>query len=506
MGMKFAVALGLLLLLPVMNAQEAWPFGSPRREGGRELDLWNLGLLGAKARELGRAASTTGASGGRRTGAVRDQGQDVGPQALEVVLLHPASAAAKAGLQVGDVIRGIQGASFEGGCLAPLAAQLDKAERAEKGSVTLQVARMVKGREEIIPLKVPVRGIGKASHEHKTIQRAALQFLNQRQMGDGGFAETLSGKNGAVVQTALAGLAWLSASEDPSRGPWAQAMAAARGFVLRHALDADGTPRIRNGANWDQSTWGVTHALLFLSELRLRSKSSVPASELQRLVKALEERMEDSGGYAHGPGGKNALDYLELNILTASVLSAMGLAHAAGAAVELPRMQRVMAYCEASASSDGGVGYSTGAGQKGHGNIGRTAAALLGARRFGWSDTPFALKMKSYVERNAADVMGGHASLMQHVLLSGVAAAALGGEVSQRWWARAERDLTLARAPDGSLQPRPWHESLSMDSNSDVSVGEVWSTACWAVVLGADSKRSAGPGFPGWCGLTSPQR
>lgn len=494
------------MLASLACCQDAWPFGAARREGGRELDLWNLGVLGVKAREPGQGAASDRTTGARRVTRPQTSGADTGPKSLEVVLFHPESPAAKAGLLVGDVISGVQGAAFDPGFLAPLAAALGKAERAEKGQVVLQVTRTVKGREETLSLKVPVRGASKGSFEHKAVQRAALAFLAQRQTGDGGFAETLSGRNGAVVQTALAGLAWLAASDDPKRGAWSEPITQARGFVLRHALAPDEMPRVRNGANWDQSTWGVAHALLFLAELRQRSRPGVAVGELERLVKALQERMEASGGYAHGPGGKNALDYLELNILSATVLSALGVAHAAGAEVDLPRARKVLDYCEASASADGGVGYSTGAGQKGQGNIGRTAVAWLGARTLGFAESPFALRMRSYVERNAADVLGGHASLMQHVLFSGVAAAAMAGETEKRWWERAERDLVLARAPDGSLQPRPWHESLSMNSNSDVSVGEVWSTACWAVVLGADAKRSLGPGFPGWCGLSAAQR
>ena len=39
------------------------------------------------------------------------------------------------------------------------------------------------------------------------------------------------------------------------------------------------------------------------------------------------------------------------------------------------------------------------------------------------------------------DVLGGHASLMQHVLLAGVAAHALGGRTAKGWWEALETDL-----------------------------------------------------------------
>ncbi len=63
----------------------------------------------------------------------------------------------------------------------------------------------------------------------------------------------------------------------------------------------------------------------------------------------------------------------------------------------------------------------------------------------------------------------------------------------------SQRSLILARCPDGSIQMRPWHESLRMQSNSDVSMGQVWSTASWAIVLGAASSKSRPGGLPGWC-------
>ena len=112
-----------------------------------------------------------------------------------------------------------------------------------------------------------------------------------------------------------------------------------------------------------------------------------------------------------------------------------------------------------------------------------------------------AAEFKKWVGRNAGNVFGGHASLMQHVFLAGVAAQAAGSKSTNAYWKAVERDLTLARAPDGSLQPRPWHESLSLSSNSDVTFGEVWTTAAWAVALGCMPEKNGRPGLPYWMGM-----
>jgi hypothetical protein len=58
----------------------------------------------------------------------------------------------------------------------------------------------------------------------------------------------------------------------------------------------------------------------------------------------------------------------------------------------------------------------------------------------------------------------------------------------------------LARASDVSFQPRPWHESLQLGSNSDVSFGDIWTTAAWAIVLAADGQSDGLPGLPACTG------
>jgi len=157
-------------------------------------------------------------------------------------------------------------------------------------------------------------------------------------------------------------------------------------------------------------------------------------------------------------------------------------------------------YLSASGSGDGGVAYSDQPGQRGQGNIGRTAGAWLGFVDLGLGKSKWGQKMGKYVTSHAGEVFGGHASWMQHVLLGGVAAHAQGGAARKAFWEACATELVIARAPDGSFQPRPWHESLSIGSNSDVSFGEVWTTAAWAIVLGCEPTKER-PGLPAWMGL-----
>ena len=45
-----------------------------------------------------------------------------------------------------------------------------------------------------------------------------------------------------------------------------------------------------------------------------------------------------------------------------------------------------------------------------------------------------------------------------------------------------------------------------MSLNTDVGLGQPWTTACWAIVLGADARNGKKGGLPAWLGqrLSSP--
>ena len=499
------------LFVPVRGDAEAdgsWPFGAAGRgPAARGRDLYNLGLLGAKARDADREPAPAPVSG-RRSGATGSgAGADEGPTRLRIELLYPDGPAEKAGLQVGDRIVGVGRSVFKEGSLDTLAAALLKAE-AGKGKLTLLVARSGSKKPQKIDVVIPVGGKPARKPYEGTgrtrLVDPALSWLAEHQAGSGGYTQTLSGINGAVVQTALAGLAWLAGGSDLKSGPYAENLRRAATFVAANAgqrMAMGSAAGQRGGKNWDQTNWGFAHAAIFLGELHARSPDPEVRAALITCGEALARCQEVSGGWAHGPGGPNALGYVELNIVSGLALGGLGLASQGG--YELPRdvLVKAEAYLKASSAGDGGVGYSDQPGQKGQGNIGRTAAAWLGFRTLGLGRGGWGLKMKKWAGRNAGAVFGGHASLMQHILLGGVAAHALGGKARTAYWKSMLTSLVLARAPDGSFQPRPWHESLSMGSNSDVTFGQVWTTAAWAIVLACEPEKGVRPGLPYWMGL-----
>jgi hypothetical protein len=505
--------LNLLLLLlaclwPASAQADGWPFGGGRSPAATGRDLWNLGVLGAKARDADAAVPGPQTSGVHRASPGASGRVDGGPCRLRLELLFPGGPAEKAGLHPGDVIVGIGHRAFgDEGSRAALAKALEKAE-SRKGELTLLVERGgASGSHEKVDVTLPetdrelakpTRGRGRT-----LILQAALAWLAKHQEEGGGFPETLSGLNGAVCQTALAGLAWLAGGSDRTHGPYAKNVERAAAFVMANAGKEGPMARMRapGGANLNQTTWGVAHAAIFLGELWGRAHDSDVERALVALGASLAKRQEDSGGWGHGPGGPNPLGYVELNIVAGFALAGMGLARQAGFHVPEQVLERAESWLRASSSGDGGVGYSAKPGQAGMGNIARSAGCWLGYCDLGLGKSPWGRKMGHWAAHHAGDVLGGHASLMQQILLAGVAAHALGGRALKDFWAHCETDLVLARAPDGSLQPRPWHESLTMGSNSDVSFGQVWTTAAWAIVLGCEPEKGVRPGLPYWMGL-----
>ncbi|HYC77366.1 MAG TPA: DUF6288 domain-containing protein [Planctomycetota bacterium] len=487
------------------EAGRAWPFGGTRFS---ELDLYNLGPLGAKAADADAAPPAPRTSGVRQVARTNDGGKaDKGPERLRIELLLHDGPAAKAGLKPGDVVVGVDGAApFEKGSLKAIADALRKAAAQPKPSVVLLLAG-ADGKSK--KLAVPLAGALKKDEtdpQKPAVRgawaRAGAKWLAERQQSDGGFPQTLGGSTGAVVQASVAGLAWIAVGGAERQSPHREAVDRAAKWVAKtvDAPDPFAGRRPQGGANWNQENWAWAHAALFLGELHQRAPSAQLKADLQRCADALTKNQEGGGGWAHGPGGPNGLGYVELNIMAGLALGGLGLAKQAGCKVDAGALGRAMDYVERS-SSGGGVGYSTNDGQKGIGNIGRTAGCWLGYRALGFESKKFCDEMKGYVARSVSDVLGGHASLMQQTLLAGVAAAALGGEPHRRFWADLADDALLARAPDGSFQPRPWHESISMGTNSDVSCGDVWTTACWTIVLAADGADKGLAGLAGWAGL-----
>jgi hypothetical protein len=493
--LRFASRVALVLSLAFVGATDAhaqaWPFGDGQRGG----DFWNLGPLGAKA-HTGVAARPEADASGKVSVSGDVPFLDGGPKELVLAAVAPDGPAALAGLAPGDVIVGVGGKKFaEDESLEALSKALVKARA--KRVIELMVERDgASSRVEVTLSEVGIVAKAPADPAARAASAAAARaFLAERQGDDGSFAAGLAGDIGRVVNTSLAGLAFLAGGSDLEQGDRKEELTRALEFVLGDLEQRQGVPLNQpkiGEPNWDQSNWALVFAALFLGELHARTPNDRVKDALTYIAADIARRQESSGGFAHGPGGPNALDYVELNIVGAMALMALGACERNGVAVDDDAVEKLIEYLEAS-SGGGGVGYSTSPGQQGMGNIGRTVPTWLGLQLLEENKSGFAKATKSYAKANATAFRDGHASLMQHFFFGALGARAQSPKDGQAWFTELEREVTLAQAHDGSFQPRPFQETANLGSNGDVTMGEIWTTASWAVMLALDTE---GGGLP----------
>jgi hypothetical protein len=444
--------------------------------GQRAEDLVNLGILGG--------------------------GADVQGTEVHVRRVDAGGPAAAGGLQVGDVILGAGGKAFQkapgGASVGGPVEQLTRAVEAAEGSrkkkpVVLTIRRG--GTEQ--QLEVAVKKIAAHSRSCPSkckkcdkVLEAGVAFLAKTQSPNGELATDLGGKTGKVVVTSLGGLAFLAAGVSPAKG---SPVDKAAGYVLTRAGKEEASPFGRmgggGGGNWNQVNWELSYALMFMAEMARKTKRPEYKAKCQELVKILEINQEASGGWAHGPGGPNALGYVELEIMSNYALLGMGAARKVGAELDEEKLAKALKWIEATTSGNGGVGYSTRQGQKGHGDAGRTAGAIAAFVALGQEKSPFFKKMAGFYQANMAKLPEGHVSPAQHLLAGAMGAHVLGKGVWKQYWKTYRTHVMAARKPDGSFASTPTKESKSMRNNTDLTVGPRWTTATYVLILALNQEK-----------------
>lgn len=463
-----APALGALALAALAAVAQPVAAQTPPGFGGPVEDWHNLGALGL--------------------------GVDVDGAALVVKKVLPGPAQ-QAGIREGDRLEQVGGAALRAdgpGPVLQVVADVERAEAARKAAPVVLGVRRGGGEPQQVPVDVPRLGAHAKTCPDKckkcqAIVEAGVAFLARQQQGDGCFPTDLGGKTGKVVVTSLGGLALLAAGASPAPGgPLDRAL----GYVMNHIGKAEASPfgARPGGGNWNQENWELGYGLMFLAEMARRTRRADVKARCAEVVAHIERNQEQSGGWAHGPGGPNALGYLELEIVGNYLLLGLGAAKKLGLAVDADRVGRAFAWIEQTAGPDGGVGYSPRPGQKGHGDPGRTAGAIVAFAALGAQKAPFFDKMCGYFGAKLGDLPEGHVSPAMHLLAGAMAARVLG----RPWDAYHDRYrllLAAQRRPDGSFSSMPTRESRSLRSNSDLTVGPCWTTASYVLILALDPER-----------------
>ncbi|MBI3097115.1 MAG: hypothetical protein HYY93_02545 [Planctomycetes bacterium] len=400
----------LLTLLPIARTEgQVGPFGRPRAD-----DTFNLGQLGAEGMPV--------------TGdAARASGVPEGAVGIRVSKCLPEGPAEKAGLKEGDIIVGTPTALIpkKRVPIYALMEMLEAASTVEKSNFSLAVIR--DGKRMAVKVALPFLGKHSATCPLKCARceklgAESLQSLAKMQGSDGAFEAGLGGMNAKVVVTTLAGLAFLASGSTPTEGPYAANIGRCTEFLVSQAGKEDSLfPTKIQGANWSQLNWQLGYAPLYLCEVYRLTKDEKVRTKLTELADAIARHQETCGGWAHGPGGPNALDYLELAIVNNWCLASLGAMQQMGIAVSPDAIRRGVAYQVETSSSDGGIGYSVHEGQKGVGDPGRTAGCVFAFCMLKMQGHKFFKRMGDYYLQNIEGIPNGHVSPVMHFTASALA-------------------------------------------------------------------------------------
>ncbi|MBK8206668.1 MAG: hypothetical protein IPK87_07700 [Planctomycetes bacterium] len=467
----FAVA--LLAAVTLIHAQPRPPIPGGGRmpgrpggmPGGSEGDLYNLGPLGGKA------------------------SLEKSPAGLNVQKLIVGAPAEKGGVKVGDVITGAP-KSFGADAYHELGEAIEAAEAQKKPKdavVKLTIQRA--GKTITIECEVPCYGKDAKDFPggkmRDAIVDSALEYLGKQQQGDGGWECHLSGDNGRVVMTSLCGMAMLAAGNTAAKGKYKANVAKAASFVASNIGKEDEmfARAAGNGANWNQTNWGIGYGGIFLAEVQAASPQKGLDEKLKWVAETILKNMEASGGFAHGPGGPNALNYLELEIVSNYCVAALGGCMANGVEVDKTKIEAMLTYIQKCGGGKGGVGYSTQPGQVGWGDCGRTGGAIMAFGAVGRDDHAYYKSMVGFMRSTLNDIIDGHVSPTMHHLSAACASYREGSKVWEEYWKAQRHEATMLRCPDGTFTGRPTKESAQMGRNNDLDLGSVWNTAHWTIIL-----------------------
>ncbi|MCB9896021.1 MAG: PDZ domain-containing protein [Planctomycetes bacterium] len=426
-------------------------------------DLYNLGPIGGKASIV---------EGG-----------------LQVAEVYKSGPGETAGLKIGDVITGAGGKAFGADPYLELAGAILAAEaEAEKHSVTLKVKR---GDEQLSQSVVLVHYADEAARA-KAIRDGVLKWLAKEQDSkEGGFYSTMSPEVSQVVLTSLAGLCWLTDSGLSPDSRYADEIVKAADFVEEKVGEQKQYKKLA-GKNNNQTNWSLGYGGIFLAHVAKAAEDDgqMKKTALNKYKKKLGwirdrifKQAEENGGFGHGPGGENILNYIHFEAMSNFCLAALGCIKAAGVEVDDEKLAPLIKYVESCQMPDGGIGYA-------HDKLwgseeGRTAGAMNAFGALGFSERDSYPKMQAYFEKHIAEAFNGHSTPTMHQL--SVALACKRHGIMDKYWQVQRREFTMVRNPDFTFAYRPTADTIRMGDNLDRNIGLVWTTCQWLLVQELDN-------------------
>jgi hypothetical protein len=330
-------------------------------------------------------------------------------------------------------------------------------------------------------------GKGSPAKPDKTnkVLAKALAFLAKGQSKGGTWPCKMSHYNGQVLVTSYCALAMMAAGSTPAKGPYCANVNRAKNFVMKViTLESRFGKAKRGGKNMNQSLWRWGAGGMFLAECYAVHKDPAIKAKLQEVVKKIEDAQEPSGGWGHGPGGPNMLNYVELEVVSNYALATLGMAKKLGCKVDSAKLKKACDYVVQCTNGMGGVGYSTRRGQRGFGCPGRSGGAILGFTLCKYNH-PMYTKMIKYLDKTIGDIPMGHASPAIHFIGGGLGSL----QVSKGLWNKYVQTLfpvILEHAnDDGSFRAVVNPKEGDHDTNN----GIYYSSGIYTFLLAVDQGR-----------------
>jgi hypothetical protein len=232
----------------------------------------------------------------------------------------------------------------------------------------------------------------------------ALAFLDAT---GGDFPEYESEATGKLVITSFCGLALMASGSTPAEGPYKNTIRYAANFVAAN-ISYPGMSGVYN-----QSNWHVSIGAIFLAEAYKATGDNTYKVPLQESVTRLAEAQEPSWGYAGGPHTVCSAGYLELEIISNWVITAMAAAEKCGCTFDHEKFTNAMKYVTDKCTFPSGSGSLTGAVFYSHKLVRdaspcRTGGAIMALHLAG--NTKHRDIMTGYLKGEGGSIHTGHGS------------------------------------------------------------------------------------------------
>ncbi|MHC4663792.1 MAG: DUF6288 domain-containing protein [Planctomycetota bacterium] len=318
----------------------------------------------------------------------------------------------------------------------------------------------------------------------KTVLMKALAYLAREQSKAGYWSTSMSHLNGKVVVTSLCGLALMASGSTPAKGPYSINVSRAVDFVMENvAKKTSFDNQKRGGANWNQENWRLSFGGVFLAEAYASHKNPNIKAKLQEVVRRLEDNLETSGGWGHGPGGPNSLGYVELEIISNWALSTIGMAKQLGCKVDSEKLKRALDYVNKCTTGMGSTAYSTRGNQRGTGCPGRTGGAILAFAMCRYNSAKLD-KMANYLGKTMEQIPEGHASPVLHFVGGGLGALQISKTLWDKYVTTLYPKIIELANEDGSFRT-----IVNKEGDKDAMIGPYYTAGALTLMLAADQGR-----------------